>query len=595
MWMRTHNLGELRHSHINQEVILAGWVDKRRDHGGVIFIDLRDFYGITQITLDPAVCKKCHNLAESIRSEYVVMIKGIVKPRPGGMENKQIPSGEIEVLVQEIKILNKSKVPPFPLNDDSEVSENTRLKYRYLDLRRSHMQQLILERTRFVKAIRTALEEYKFIDLETPYLYRSTPEGAREFLIPSRVQAGNFYALPQSPQLFKQLFMIAGFDRYYQVVRCFRDEDLRADRQPEFTQIDCEMSFVDRAKIMETFEQVIRRSLKATGRELLEEKNFPSLSYADSMAYYGCDKPDLRFDLKLADISDICRQSQFKVFQESLDMGGIINVIKVPKGAAQCSRKNLDTFTQLVCQHGAKGLAWAKKKTGSGLKSWSSPIAKFLGDQLIEKIDQQTETQEGDLLLFGAGSYSVVKASLAALRNHLGVHLNLYTKDELNFVWIIDFPLLERESQNGKLVARHHPFTQPLEEDLPYLETQPEKVRAEAYDLVLNGYEIAGGSVRIHRPEIQKQIFETIGLKPEEAQDKFGFLLEALQYGAPPHGGIAFGLDRLMMILTGCASIRDVIAFPKTQKASCLVTNAPNTVSNEVLRDLHVSIKKTGI
>jgi len=590
-WQRSHNLGELNTSHAGKEVILMGWVHRRRDHGQLVFIDLRDRFGLTQVVIDPAIAPSLMETAATIRNEFVLAIKGVVNKRPDGMINKGLPTGGIEVSVNELRVLNACDVLPFPVSDEAETSESLRLKYRYLDLRRPRLKDNILKRVKFVKAMRRALESHGFLDIETPFLYKSTPEGAREFLVPSRVHPAQFYALPQSPQLFKQVLMISGFDRYYQVVKCFRDEDLRADRQPEFTQVDCEMSFVDEEAILATFESIIRQ---AVGEFFDGEQipAFPRMNYDDAMEHYGVDKPDTRFDLKLQDVSRIVGSSGFKVFAEAISTGGIVNAIVVKGQADAFSRKDVDELTDFVRQYGAKGLAWAKKGQGSGVASWQSPISKFLSDETVDAIDHKTGAQAGDLILFGAGGYDMTKASLGALRNHLGARLKLYDPEQLNFLWVVGFPLLEKDPDSNRWIAKHHPFTSPRPEDIGYLSSDPGRVRASAYDLVLNGNEVAGGSIRIHDPEVQKKVFATVGLTDEEAQAKFGFLLEALKFGAPPHGGIAFGLDRLSMILTGCDAIRDVIVFPKTQKGTCLMTGAPGEVSLDQLRDLHIRVHR---
>lgn len=589
-WRRSHRLGELRASDVGKTVILMGWIHKRRDHGNLIFVDLRDGDGITQVVLDPTVSPSVHGLGDQLRQEFVIAVSGEVRLRPEGMVNSNLPTGQIEVLTKDLKILNSASVLPFPVQEGAEASEALRLKYRYLDLRKHSVRQPLVKRIHFVRAMRKALEEKGFLDIETPYLYKSTPEGAREFLVPSRVHAGQFYALPQSPQLFKQILMIAGMDRYYQVVKCFRDEDLRADRQPEFTQIDCEMSFVDQELVMETFESVLVRAM-----DLFEGTKLPNplprLTFAEAMEDYGCDKPDTRFDLKLRDITQLVSKVEFKVFAEAISTGGIVNAIVIKDQGDQLSRKDLDGFQEVARHHGAGGLAWARVKDGSGVESWQSPIAKFLDDATINGINSKLSLKSGDLVLFGAGSYETVKASLCGVRLALGKRLELMDPRKLNFLWVTDFPLLEKDPGSGRIKACHHPFTMPHPDDIHMLESDPLKVRACAYDLVLNGNEVAGGSIRIHDQRMQALLFKTIGLTIEEANEKFGFLLEALQFGAPPHGGMAFGLDRLSMIITGCEAIRDVIAFPKTAKATCLMTGAPSEVGIDSLRDLHIRVQ----
>jgi aspartyl-tRNA synthetase len=592
-WRRTHNLGELNAAHVGQETTLMGWVNRRRDHGNLIFIDLRDRYGMTQVVLDPAHAPETHKLGNDLRSEFCIAVRGRVQKRPEGMINANLPTGTIEVQVEKMKILNKSEVLPFQIHqeekgDKGEVSETLLLKHRYLDMRRPAIRDKIIGRIQFVRCMRRAMERQGFLDIETPYLYKSTPEGAREFLVPSRIHPGHFYALPQSPQLFKQVLMVSGFDRYYQVVKCFRDEDLRADRQPEFTQVDCEMSFVEQEQILQTFETVITEAVaEFRGKPL--PTPIQRMGFDEAMESYGVDKPDLRFGLKLQNVTDLVQKSGFRVFQEAISLGGIVNALVVP-GGDKLSRKDIDDLTEVAKQYGSKGLAWAKKKDGKGDASWQSPIGKFLEPALIDSLNDRLGAKDGDLILFGAGGYDLTKASLGQLRNHLGAMLKLYDPTELKFLWVLDFPLLEKDPTSGRWMARHHPFTSPKPEDLKYLESDPGRVKAAAYDLVLNGNEVAGGSIRIHDPQVQKRLFATLGLSDEQARFKFGFLLDALSYGAPPHGGIAFGLDRLAMILLGTDAIRDVIPFPKTQKGTCLMTEAPTSVSNEELRDLHIRV-----
>lgn len=593
-WKRTHHLAELKGSDEGQTVTLMGWVHSRRDHGNLVFVDLRDREGITQIVLDPTVSETAHAVGESLRNEFVLAVKGTVRKRPEGMTNAKMGSGDIEVLVSEAKLLNKADPLPFQIHDQIEASETTRLKYRYLDLRRPELRNTILKRIQFVKHMRLALEDAGFLDIETPYLYKSTPEGAREFLVPSRVHAGEFYALPQSPQLFKQVLMVAGFERYYQVVKCFRDEDLRADRQPEFSQIDCEMSFVDMEAVMETFESVIKKGFgPVSGKQWTEA--FPRMTYKDAMENYGCDKPDTRFELCLNDVSKLVASAEFKVFQSAISSGGIVNAIVVPGAAESFSRKDIDGLTEIAQQHGGKGLAWAKLKAGQGSESWQSPIAKFLGDDVVNALTSALAAKEGDLILFGAGDYAGTKSSLAAVRLALGKRLGLMDPEQYNFLWVTEFPLFEKDAETGRFISCHHPFTSPMSEDIKTLETDPSAARAAAYDLVLNGHEVAGGSIRIHDEELQARIFGLLGLSEQQAKEKFGFLLDALKFGAPPHGGIAFGLDRLVMLLTGAESIRDVIAFPKTNKAACLMTEAPSAVSTDELRDLHIRVQKLSL
>ncbi len=580
---RTHHCNGLGASDIGKEVVLMGWVLRRRDHGGVIFIDLRDREGITQVVFNPAVNAEVHAKAHALRSEWVLAVRGRVEARPEGMANPKIATGEIEVLVSELRILNTSKTPPFPLDEEVEVSENLRLKYRYLDLRRPSMAANLIMRHRACQAIRAYLSGNGFLEIETPVLTRSTPEGARDYLVPSRVNAGRFYALPQSPQLFKQLLMVAGMDRYYQIVKCFRDEDLRADRQPEFTQIDMELSFVDEEEVMAVNEGLIVHLFKEVlGVEL--STPFPRMTYAEAVARYGTDRPDTRFGLELIDLSDIVRQCNFKVFRAAVDSGGVVKCINA-KGCADFSRKDLDDLTAFVGQFGARGMAWVKIKDDG---SWQSPIAKFFTDEELAGMGQKAGAEPGDLLLFGADRPEIVHQSLAELRLELARRLDLLDPARLDFLWVTDFPLLEYDAEEKRWVAVHHPFTAPREEDLEFLESDPGRVRSRAYDLVLNGNEIGGGSIRIHRTDLQKRVFAALGISDEEAAEKFAFLLQALEYGAPPHGGLAFGLDRLLMLMADCESIRDVIAFPKTQKATCPLTEAPSSVSRRQLTELHL-------
>ena len=584
-WKRTHYCGELRKEDIGKEVCMMGWVHRRRDHGGLIFIDLRDRTGIGQLALDPDRDPEAHAKAEAVRNEFVVAAFGKVSPRPEGTVNPKMATGEVEVEISEIRILNPAKTPPFMLDEFSEVAENLRLKYRYLDLRRVGIQQNLIMRHKVAQTVRNYLTEKDFLEIETPMLTKSTPEGARDYLVPSRVNLGNFYALPQSPQLFKQLLMVSGFDRYFQIVRCFRDEDLRADRQPEFTQIDCELSFVDRDDIMSIMEGMIETVFKKTVDADITVP-IPRMTYAEALDRYGVDNPDLRFDMELINITELVKGCGFKVFASVAESGGLVKAINA-KGCATFSRRELDDLTDFVAIYGAKGMAWVKIQEDG---TWQSPIAKFFTEQELADIGAALDAQPGDLLLFGADTPAITNEALGRLRGHLGNKLELANPKDYKFVWITDFPLLEWDAEARRHVAVHHPFTAPMDEDVHLLETEPGKVRAKAYDLVLNGSEIGGGSIRIHNQDVQSQMFKLLGIGEEEAREKFGFLLDALEFGAPPHGGIAFGLDRVMMILTGASSIRDVIAFPKTQKATCLMSEAPGSVDEKQLRELGIRL-----
>lgn len=585
-WKRTHRCGELTAEMIGQQICVMGWVQRRRDHGGVIFIDLRDREGVVQLALDPDRDAASHNKADQVRNEFVVAAKGNVSARPDGTVNPRMKTGEVEIEVTEMLILNRSETPPFMLDEYTEVAENIRLKYRYLDLRRPALQQHLMLRHLVTRTVRRYLDSQGFVDVETPVLTKSTPEGARDYLVPSRVNNGHFYALPQSPQLFKQLLMVSGFDRYYQIVKCFRDEDLRADRQPEFTQIDCEMSFVNRDDVIGTMEGLIAAIFKAA---LNVDVALPMarLTYSEALRRFGVDNPDLRFGLELVDLTEQVAGCGFKVFADMAAGGGLVKAINVKNGA-DFSRKDLDGFTDFVKIYGAKGLAWVKV-TADG---WQSPIAKFFTEDELKALNQTLDAEVGDLLLFVADTPGITNEALGRLRGHLGQRLGLADKNQYRFVWVTDFPLLEWDAEAGRHMAVHHPFTSPLEEDIPLLDTEPGKVRAQAYDLVLNGSEVGGGSVRIHDQTVQSRMFELLGIGEDEAREKFGFLLDALNFGAPPHGGIAFGLDRLMMILTGADSIRDVIAFPKTQKATCLLSDAPNVVDDKQLKELGIKLRK---
>jgi aspartyl-tRNA synthetase len=583
---RTHTCGQLRKEDAGSEVALSGWVDTRRDHGGVIFIDLRDRYGETQVVFNPEYNSEAHQQASVLRSEYVIAVKGKVYERPEGMINPNLDTGEIELMADKLEILNTSETPPFEITADTEVSTELRLKYRYLDLRRPLMQKYLTFRHKVCQAARQYFDKNNFIEVETPFLTKSTPEGARDYLVPSRINRGQFYALPQSPQLFKQILMVSGLDRYFQIVKCFRDEDLRAQRQPEFTQLDLEMSFVNEDNVIsiieglmvEIFKKVLDKEISAP---------FPRLSYHDAMKLYGCDAPDLRFGMTIEDITDIARKTDFKVFQKVAESGGQVRGINAT-GCAKLSRKDIDALAAFVGQFGAKGLAWFKVDE-NGL---SSQIAKFFTPEAQSEIKNRFNAVPGDLLLFVADKERVVSQSLAQLRLNIGKSNGLIDEKEFNFSWVVDFPLLEFNEELDRYDSLHHPFTSPHQEDLQILEERPLDVRARAYDIVLNGIELGGGSIRIHRPDIQKRVFRLLNIDDDTAQKRFGFLLEALKYGAPPHGGIALGLDRMVTILLGLDDIREVIAFPKTQKATCLMVDAPSEVDDKQLKELGLTLRK---
>jgi aspartyl-tRNA synthetase len=583
---KTHNCGQLRKTDVNKEVILVGWLHSRRDHGGLIFIDLRDREGLTQVVFNPKdIGADVFKEAEKLRSEFVLSITGKVNQRPAGTENQKLPTGDIEVIATKLEVLNPSKTLPFEIADETEISEEVRLKYRYLDLRRPRMRRNMLFRYRTVKVIRDYLDAQGFVEVETPILTKSTPEGARDYLVPSRVHPGNFFALPQSPQLFKQLLMVAGMEKYFQLAKCFRDEDLRADRQPEHTQIDMEMSFVSQEDIFALVEGLMTEVFRKTMSIELKTP-FPRMTYKEAKDKYGSDKPDLRFGLALEDISPIVAGTDFKVFAEVLKNQGVVKAICAP-GIAGYSRKEIEDLTKLANEFGAKGLAWFKVNAGV----MESPIAKFFKPETLTKLQQTMGARDGDMILIVADAPKVVAESLGRLRMHLGEKLNLINKKEFNFSWVIDFPLFQYNAEEKRWESEHHPFTAPNYDDVQYFETDPGKMRSQSYDLVLNGTEIASGSIRIHRKEIQEQIFKTLGIGAEEAKEKFGFLLEAFEYGAPPHGGIAPGLDRLVTIMLGEDSIRQVIAFPKTQKAVDVMTDAPGQVSELQLRELHIKLR----
>lgn len=580
---RSHHCGELREEQSGLPVVLCGWVSKRRDHGGLIFIDLRDRSGIVQVVADPESSGSSFEIAEDIRNEYVIKVSGKVRMRDEDTINENIATGKIEVLAYEIEVLNKAKTPPFYIRDGIDTDENLRLRYRYLDLRRPEMQRNLILRHKVAKLMRDYLDEHHFLEIETPMLCKSTPEGARDYLVPSRVNPGKFYALPQSPQIFKQLLMVAGMERYFQIARCFRDEDLRADRQPEFTQLDMEMSFMDVDEILELMEGLIHHVFKgALGIDI--KIPFQRLTWDDAMGRYGSDKPDLRFGMELKDVSEAVKGSNFQVFNKVLAASGQVKCINV-KGDANIPRRELDGLVIFCGNYGAKGMAWLQFPKEGGVKS---SIAKFFTEENIEAIKKAADVEPGDLLLFIADKPSIVAQTLGALRLEMAKRRNLINHDELAFTWVVDFPMFEYNEEEKRYVAMHHPFTSPRDEDLPLLLTNPGKVYAKAYDMVLNGTEIGGGSIRIHRRDIQKQVFEAIGLSDEQAQEKFGFMMNAFEYGAPPHGGLAFGLDRLLMIMAKRDSIRDVIAFPKTQSAADLMTQAPSDVEEKQLRELHI-------
>jgi aspartyl-tRNA synthetase len=585
MFGRTYYCGEITEKAIGEKVVLKGWVQKRRDLGGLIFIDLRDRTGIVQVVFSPDVSKEALATADKVRNEYVLHVEGQVVAREEGTINEALPTGKIEVQATNIQIINAAKTPPFVIANQTDVSEDLRLKYRYLDLRRPMMFETFQLRHKTTKAVRDFLDAEGFLEVETPILTKSTPEGARDYLVPSRVHPGKFYALPQSPQIFKQLLMVAGFEKYYQIARCFRDEDLRADRQPEFTQIDIEVSFMSQEEIMTMTENMMAKVMKEVkGIDL--PTPLPRMSYEEAMSRYGSDKPDTRFGMELVDLSELVRESNFKVFSGAVQNGGQVKAINVKGAADKYSRKDIDALTEFVGNYGAKGLAWLKVDQ-EGLKG---PIAKFFSEEEQQQFIQVLDAAPGDLLLFVADKKNVVAASLGALRLKLGKELQLIDESKFNFLWITDWPLLEYDEEEGRYYAAHHPFTMPVREDLPYLESNPDKVRAQAYDLVLNGYELGGGSMRIFEREIQEKMFKVLGFTKEQAQEQFGFLLEAFEYGTPPHGGIALGLDRLVMLLAGRSNLRDTIAFPKTASASCLLTEAPGEVSKAQLDELHLSV-----
>jgi aspartyl-tRNA synthetase len=592
MLKRTHHCGQLRLEDDTQTVVLSGWVNSYRDHGSLVFIDLRDRNGLVQLVFDPDADQACHKMARDLRCEWVIAAKGLVRPRGEGLENPRLATGQIEVLVTELEVLNTAKTPPFEIDTADQVNEELRLQYRYIDLRRSAMLDKLSVRHRVTKIVRDYYDENGFWEIETPMLGKSTPEGARDFLVPSRLCQGEFYALPQSPQLFKQILMVANTDRYFQIVRCFRDEDPRADRQAEFTQIDVEMSFVDEDDVMAMNEGVIRRTFK----EVLDvdiPNPVPQIPYHQAVDEYGIDRPDMRFEMKLKDISDIAKESTFKVFSSTVEKGGVVKGLCAP-GGAKYSRSDIEkTLTGFVGDYGAKGLAWMKvEKNEQGAVVPKSSITKFFTDEQLAQLVERLGANEGDLMLFVADKLNVANKALAPLRVRLGRELELFDPKEFKFVWVVDFPLFEWNEDQKRFDSLHHPFTCPVEEDMGKLETDPGNIRSQAYDLVVNGSEIGGGSVRIHNPQVQAKVFDLLNISKKQAKDRFGFFLKALEYGAPPHGGIAFGLDRLVMLLTDTENIRDVIAFPKTQRGQCLMTEAPSDVDQGQLDELNLRVQK---
>jgi len=578
---RTHTCGELTSKDVGKEVTLQGWVNTRRDHGGVVFIDLRDRYGLTQVVFDPSEFKKVHEKAHRLRREFVLQTTGKVRPRPEGTVNPKMHTGEIEVLSSEIEILNEAKTPPFEIDDRVDISEDSRLTYRYLDIRKPGMQQNLLMRHRAAKTVRDFLDKENFAEIETPMLAKSTPEGARDYLVPSRVHPGKFFALPQSPQLFKQLLMVSGMDRYFQIVKCFRDEDLRADRQPEFTQIDMEMSFVEEEDIYDICERMMKEIWKKT-LDIDIKTPFPRITYDEAMDRYGSDKPDTRFGLELIDVGDIVKDSDFGVFKKVLENKGRVKCINA-KGCARFSRKDIDDLTEYAAIYGAKGLAWMKMQD-----KLESSIVKFFPEAVQKKLVEKTGVKKGDMLFFVADKPSIVADALGNLRLELARRLDMIPKDVFKFIWVVDFPVFEWDEDEGRHTAIHHPFTSPKDDSLELLDKEPGKAKAKAYDLTVNGVELGGGSIRIHRRDVQEKVFRALGISDDEAKQKFGFLLNAFEYGAPPHGGIAFGFDRLIAILTGNESIREVIAFPKNKACQSLMDSAPSKVSEKQYKELHL-------
>ncbi|MGA1980470.1 MAG: aspartate--tRNA ligase [Sedimentisphaerales bacterium] len=592
MLKRTHNCGQLRLENAGKKVTLAGWVHSYRDHGGLVFIDLRDKEGLTQLVFNPESQPEIHKQARAVRCEWVIAAKGVVQPRGEGLENPKLPTGQIEVAVQQVEILNASKTPPFEIEDGIKTGEEIRLARRYIDLRRPEMQKMLRIRHRVTKITRDYFDRLGFLEIETPILAKSTPEGARDFLVPSRLQPNCFYALPQSPQLFKQILMVGGVDKYFQIVRCFRDEDPRADRQAEFTQIDVEMSFVDSNDIIGVHENLVAKIWKQVlGADV--KAPMRRMSYKEAMGNYGTDRPDLRFDIKLCDITDIAKTSTFKVFTSTIEKGGIVKGLCVPDGGEKYSRSDIEkTLTEFAADYGAKGLAWLKAKKENGKTTLASQIAKFFSAEQLQQIIERFGAKDGDLVLLIADNEKGANKALAPLRCKIARDLKLYDEKAFEFVWVVEFPLFEWNEDEKRYDSVHHPFTAAVPEELHKLDSDPGNIRSQAYDIVVNGYEIGGGSIRIHNPKVQQKVFELLKISKEQAQQRFGFFLRALEYGAPPHGGIAFGLDRMIMLLTGTENIRDVIAFPKTQRGQCLLTDAPSEVDQKQLDELNLRTQK---